>query len=234
MQAKLYGSNLLLTFPMTFFLFLVLIKECKKKTDIIFVLDRSSSIKPSDYDEMRKFLKMIGKRLKIGERNEIGEILGQGALVTFSERGEKRLTLAESVEAGKFVDVVETMPGPLPGGRTKTHLGLNVADKEVVIKVAGYRADDPDVKKMIMVITDGEQTRGGRGFTYVGDAMKPFFNRAMDVFAIGVGLKEQKAIDEVKDMVNVKENAILPGNYTDLVNQVENIIRKFCPSKYII
>lgn len=179
------------------------------------------------------FLKILGARLKIGEKNENGETLGQGAIVTFSEKGEKRLTFAESAEAGKFVNVVENMPGPLPSGRTKTHFGLNIADEEVVIREAGYRGDDPDVKKMIMVITDGEQSTGGNNFMYVGDAMKPFFNRAMDVFAIGVGLEEQKAIDEVKDMVNIEENAILAKNYSDLVNQVENIIRKFCPGKWI-
>ena len=200
-----------------------------EKTDTIFVLDRSSSIKPSHYDQLRKFLKIIGKRLRIGEKNENGEILGQGAIVTFSERGERRLTLEESVEAGKFVDVVKRMPGPLPGGRTKTHLGLYVADKDVVIKEAGYRADDPNVKKIIMVITDGKQTRGGRGYKYVGDAMKPFFNRAMDVFAIGVGLKEQKAIDEVRDMVNIPENAIFPQSYSELLYAAPQVIQKLCP-----
>ena len=214
---------------MTFFFWGGFADKCGK-TDIIFVLDRSSSIKPSDYDQLRTFLKVFGKRLKIGEKNENGEILGQGAIVTFSERGERRLTLEESVEAGKFVDVVETMPGPLPGGRTKTHLGLNVADKEVVIKEAGYRADDPNVKKIIMVITDGEQTRGGRGYKYVGDAMKPFFNRAMGVFAIGVGLSKQKAIDEVRDMVNIPENAIFPQSYSELLYAVPLFIQKLCPA----
>ena len=214
---------------MTFFFFLGFADKCGK-TDIIFVLDRSSSIKPSDYDQLRTFLKVFGKRLKIGEKNENGEILGQGAIVTFSERGERRLTLAESVEVGKFLDVVKTMPGPLPGGRTKTHLGLYVADKDVVIKEAGYRADDPNVKKIIMVITDGEQTRGGRGFTYVGDAMKPFFNRTMGVFAIGAGLRQQRALHEVKDMVDIPENAIFPQSYSELLYAVPLFIQKLCPA----
>ena len=204
--------------------------ECEK-TDIIFVLDRSSSIRLSDYDKLRRFLTKMGKELKIGEKDENGEILGQGAIVTFSERGERRLTLEESVEAGKFLDVVETMPGPLPGGRTKTHLGLHVADNEVAIKEAGYRADDPYVKKIIMVITDGEQTRGGRGYKYVGDAMKPFFNRTMDVFAIGAGLRQQRALHEVKDMVDIPENAIFPQSYSELLYAaVPQVIQKLCPA----
>ena len=198
--------------------------------DIIFVLDRSSSIKPSDYDKMRMFLTLVAERLRIGERDENGEVIGQGAIVTFSEKGERRITLTESRDTGKFKNIVNTMPGPLPGGRTKTHLGLDVADKEVAIPEAGLRVNDPKVVKIFMIITDGEQTRGGRGFKYVGDAMKPFFARDMfNVFAIGVGLKKQKAIDEVKDMVQIVENAILPKNYKVLSATVEEYIKRFCP-----
>ena len=183
---------------------------------------------------MREFVKEMGKELKVGGRNENGEVIGQAAIVTFSEEGEKRLTLAESQDSQKFYETVTTMPGPLLGGRTKTHRGLAVADKEVVIKEAGYREDDPDVKKIMMVITDGEQTKESvrRGYVYVGEAMKPFFNRNMDVFAIGVGLDNKAAIDQVKDMVEIPENAILAANFSDLLHRVENIIKSFCPGRF--
>ena len=201
--------------------------------DIIFVLDRSSSIKPSDYDKMRMFLTLVAERLRIGERDENGEVIGQGAIVTFSEKGVKRITLTESRAAGRFEDVVKRMPGPLPGGRTKTHLGLDVADKDVATAEAGLRVNDPEVKKIFMVITDGEQTKGGRGYKYVGEAIKPFFARDMDVFAVGIGLKKQTAIDEVRDMVEIEANAILPENYKELSEAVEKFVKKFCPGKLV-
>ena len=180
---------------------------------------------------MREFVKKIAEELKVGETNDEGDVIGQAAIVTFSEEGEKRITLAESRDAKKFYDLVDRMPGPLLGGRTKTHRGLKIADEEIAIKEAGYREDDPDVKKLLMVITDGEQTKESvqRGFVYVGDAMKPFFARNMDVFAIGVGLDNEDAIKEVKDMVEVPENAILAANFSDLLYRVESIIKKFCP-----
>ena len=208
-------------------------KEQCQKMDIIFVLDRSSSIKPSDYNKMRMFLTLVAERLKIGERDENGEVIGQGAIVTFSERGERRITLTESRDTGKFKNIVNTMPGPLPGGRTKTHLGLDVADKDVATAEAGLRVNDPEVKKIFMVITDGEQTKGGRGYKYVGEAIKPFFARDMDVFAVGIGLKKQTAIDEVRDMVEIEANAILPENYKELSEAVEKFVKKFCPGKLV-
>ena len=183
---------------------------------------------------MRKFVRHIAEDLKVGERNEDGEIIGQAAIVTFSEVGEKRITLQESQDKNKFYDVLNTMPGPLLRGRTKTHRGLAIADEEIAIKEAGYREDDPDVKKLIMVITDGEQTRESarRGYVYVGDAMKPFFARNMNVFAIGVGLSKESAIKEVKDMVNVPENAILAADFKELLLTLDSIIKKFCPGEH--
>ena len=142
--------------------------QCRKM-DLILVLDRSASINKDDYEHMRHFLLSIGKSLKIGERDKDGEVIGQGAIITFSEEGTLRISLKESQTPGKFAQVVKDMPGPLPGGRTKTHKGLDVADKEAVTSEAGLRVNDPKVEKIFMVITDGEQTvesvrRGWYGF----------------------------------------------------------------------
>ena len=62
--------------------------------------------------------------------------------------------------------------------------------------------------------------------------MKPFHDRGyLDVFAVGVGLDDEKAINEVKDMVRLPENAILAKNYKQLTETVENFIKMFCPGK---
>ena len=205
-----------------------------QKMDIIFVLDRSSSIRPSDYEHMRHFLTRISEILQIGERDEKGDVIGQGAMVTFSEEGTLRIGLKESRTKGRFLQVVETMPGPRPGGRTKTHKGLDVADRLVATEEAGLRVSDPKVKKIFMVITDGQQTRESRrrGYKYVGEAMQTFFDRGyLDVFSVGVGLKDAKAIREVKDMVEKPENAILAENYKQLTNTIQKFIQRFCPGK---
>jgi hypothetical protein len=180
---------------------------------------------------MRKFVSKIAKELRVGETNDDGEIIGQVGIVTFSEVGEKRITLAESQDKNKFYDVVNKMPGP--EGRTKTHRGLAIADKELAVKEAGYREDDPEIKKVIMVITDGKQTLESRrrGYKNVGEAVEPFFQRNMDVFAIGVGLRRKDATKQIHDMVKVPGNAIFPGSYSDLLNRVESIFKKFSPGK---
>lgn len=141
-----------------FFLALSPAKAKCAKTDLILVLDRSGSIRPQDYELMRNFVVEIGQKLKIGERDDEGKVIGQGAIVTFSEDGTSRITLKESQEPGKFVEVAKAMPGPYPGGRTKTHKALKIANEKLVTEAAGLRVNDPSVLKVFMVITDGKQT----------------------------------------------------------------------------
>lgn len=181
---------------------------------------------------MRKFLNNVSDALQIGVRNDEGEILGQGAIVTFSERATVQINLKASDKPGAFKKKVKDMPGPLVGGRTKTDLALQMADKDVLKQSAGYREDDSDVAKILVVITDGEQTKGSRS-VYVGEAIKPFFQRDMTVFAIGVGLQKESAKQEILDMVEESTNALFPTSYTALINEVNNFIRRFCPGTCI-
>ena len=183
---------------------------------------------------MKLFLKKISLKLQTGVENDDGEIIGQGAIVTFSEQATVRINLQGSRIAGAFADAVGNLPYPLSEDRTKTYLGLKLADTEVAQTSAGYREDDDDVKRMLMVITDGRQTTGGRSVP-VNQSILPFFKRDMEVFAVGVGLKDddQEARDEIRDMVQISQNAIFPDNYTDLIHQVDDFVRRFCPGTVI-
>ncbi|XP_028411878.1 uncharacterized protein LOC114534613 isoform X2 [Dendronephthya gigantea] len=175
---------------------------------------------------MQRFVKYVASKLNIGVRNDAGDVIGQGAIVTFSEIAEIEILLSESATPGAFDKAVDAMEGPLPGGRTNTHLGLELADRYVVQKTGGYR-DDDDVKHILMVITDGEQTKG-RDYVPVKEAIKPFFDRNMEVFAVGVGLHIDEAKQEIRDMVRSDANAIFPTSYTDLVIQVNDSPLRFC------
>ena len=181
---------------------------------------------------MKRFLRVVADKLQIGVANADGEIIGQGAMVTFSEDPKVEINLRQSRTSGAFIRAVNRLEGPLPGGRTKTDLGLNLADKEVCQRSAGFRDNENDVKRMLMVITDGKQTKG-RGYTPVSEAIKPFFERDMDVYAVGVGLDSQDARAEINAMVEVDENAIFPDSYSDLINQVNDFVRRFCPGSVI-
>jgi hypothetical protein len=179
---------------------------------------------------MRKFLRVVADKLQIGVANADGEIIGQGAMVSFSENPEVEILFSKSRIEGEFLNAVNNLKGPLVGGRTKTSKGLQLADREVCQRSAGFRDNENDVKRMLMVITDGEQTPNEPP---VSEAIKPFHRRNMDVFAVGVGLESQSARDEINSMVEVPENAIFPATYSDLINQVDDFVGRFCPGTVI-
>lgn len=209
-------------------------ESCDKKTDVIFVVDRSSKISKADFDKIRSFIRSVGKRLRIGVKNEKKEIIGQGAIVTFSDDGEKIITLKDSRTPGKFAKAVQSMPGPSSDGTTKTHRGLEVAYRQVAVVGEGLRARDDSVHKVVVVIANGHQTRERNGYVYVGDAVKPFFKRDIDVIAIGVGLETEKAKDQLTDMVRIPENAFFVNHHSNLSSAMNKIVSRVCPSKLVI
>ncbi len=218
-------------------MFLDIIDPCDKKTDTIFVVDRSSSISEASFDSIRSFILSVGKRLRIGAKNEKKEIMGQGAIVTFSEEGQKIISLKDSKTPGKFSKAVRSMPGPIPINEraTKTHRGLEVAYRQVAVVSEGLRAHDDSVHKVVVVITNGHQTREKSGYVYVGDAVKAFFKRGIDVIAIGIGLETEKAKQQLNDMVRVPENAFLVNHHSNLSSAMKKIVSRVCPRKsYIV
>ena len=198
------------------------------------MVDRSAKINENDYERIRSFIRSVAKRLRIGVKNEKKEIIGQGAIVTFSNKGQKIITLKDSKIPGRFAKAVRAMPGPLSDGTTKTHRGLEVAYRQVALFEEGLRTSDDSVHKVVVVIANGVQTPERNGYVYVGDAVKPFFSRGIDVIAIGVGLETNKAKEQLNDMVRVPENVFLVNNHRNLSSAIKKIMSRVCPGMFHI
>ena len=197
------------------------------------MVDRSS-ISESGYENIRSFILSVAKHLRIGVKNDRREIIGQGAVVTFSDEGKKIITLRDSRTPGRFAKAVRSMPGPLSDRSTRAgniHRGLEVAYRQVAVVAEGLRARDDSVHKVVVVITNGHQTQEKNGYVYVGDAVKAFFKRGIDVIAIGVDLETQKAKDQLNDMVRIPENAFLVNHHSNLSRAMKTIESRVCPGK---
>ena len=65
--------------------------------------------------------------------------------------------------------------------------------------------------------------------------MIPFHNRKyLNVFAVGVGLRDDKAKQEVRDMVRSPANALLTESFEQLTESVDDFLIRFCPGNYDI
>ena len=212
--------------------------KCQKKTDFVFVIDRSGSIKDSDYKAMRKFLNAIGHGFQIGERNSDGEIIGQGAIVTFSDNTEVAITLKESQQSGRFGRVVtDEMLGPEEGSKTHTNDGLKRAYDELTTPENGFRSNDPDVHKQVILITDGQQTKPIDDPDFdVTAGLQPFHDKGIEVLVIGVGLIQGVQRKEIETMVSKHpdtQSYKLPNNYRELMRDVSTYIDEQCPGTFL-
>lgn len=120
------------------------VQDCAKELDIVIVLDGSNSIYP--WDQVVKFL------LKFLKNIEIGPKLSQVGIVSYGENVTHRVNLNQFSNTAALLAEVEKLPQQT-GYKTMTALGIETARKEAFTVERGMR---PGVKKVMVIVTDGE------------------------------------------------------------------------------
>ncbi|XP_067106086.1 integrin alpha-1 [Osmerus mordax] len=120
------------------------VQECAKELDIVIVLDGSNSIYP--WDQVVKFL------LKFLKNIEIGPTLSQVGIVSYGENVTHRVNLNQFSNTDDLLAEVEHLPQQT-GYKTMTALGIKTAREEAFTVERGMR---PGVKKVMVIVTDGE------------------------------------------------------------------------------
>uniref|UniRef100_A0A7N6B5J3 VWFA domain-containing protein n=1 Tax=Anabas testudineus TaxID=64144 RepID=A0A7N6B5J3_ANATE len=120
------------------------VQECGKELDIVMVLDGSNSIYPwsSIVDFLRRFIENI----------EIGPKLSQVGIVSYGETVTHRVNLSQFDNTQDLLKFVDDLPQHT-GLNTMTFLGIDTARKEAFMPERGAR---PGVKKVMVIVTDGE------------------------------------------------------------------------------
>ncbi|CAB1334701.1 unnamed protein product [Coregonus sp. 'balchen'] len=160
------------------------VQECRSATvaDIVFLVDGSTSISPTNFQEVRRFLHSFIEGLDIGaDKVRVG-------LAQFSNEIQKQFHLGEHTDKRALLEQVDRLPQL--GGGTDTGKAITVLREEFFTTAKGSRADQR-VPQIAVVLTDGES-----GDDVVPPA-KALRQHGVIVFAIGVGaanITELKAI----------------------------------------
>ncbi|KAM9403732.1 collagen alpha-3(VI) chain-like [Salvelinus alpinus] len=162
------------------------VQECLNATvaDIVFLVDGSTSISPTNFQEVRKFLHSFIEGLDIGaDKVRVG-------LAQFSNEIQKQFHLGEHTDQRALLEQVDRLPQL--GGGTATGKAITVLREEFFTKANGSRADQR-VPQIAVVLTDGESADD------VELPAKALRKQGVIVFAIGVGAAN---INELKDIAN--------------------------------
>ncbi|KAL0985323.1 hypothetical protein UPYG_G00155470 [Umbra pygmaea] len=145
--------------------------ECSAVADIVFLVDGSSSISPTDFKDLQEFLRNFINGLVIGAAKvRIG-------LAQFSDQTKKEFLLKDYTERDALLEQVNRLQ-QLQGG-TETGKALTFLKEEFFTTTAGSRGGT--VPQIAIVLTDGESQ---------DDVLGPattLRDHGVIIYAIGVG-----------------------------------------------
>lgn len=150
--------------------------------DIVFLVDGSSSIGTSNFQEVRLFLRSLVSDLDIGPGNI------QVGLAQYSSDPQQEFLLKDHAEKTALLAAIDSFP--YKTGGTETGKAIDFLRTQYFSKEAGSRADQR-VPQIAVVITDGDSTDD------VVEPAKKLRKHGVIVFAIGVGNANQRELDAI-------------------------------------
>ncbi|XP_056876913.1 cartilage matrix protein isoform X1 [Takifugu flavidus] len=182
---------------------------CKTRpTDIVFIIDSSRSVRPSEFEQVKVFL------AKVIEGLDVGPNATRVGVVNYASRVKNEVSLKTHRTKTGLIKAV-TKIEPLSTG-TMTGLAIQFALNVAFSEAEGARVRSPDISKVAIIVTDGRPQ----------DNVKEVAQRARDagieIFAIGVGRVDmstlrQMASDPLDDHVD----------YVESYSVIEKLTKKF-------
>lgn len=182
--------------------------------DIVFLVDGSSSIGISNFQEIRQFLRSMVSGLDIGpDKVRVG-------LAQFSDETTQEILLKEHMDKKSLLASVDIFP--YRTGGTETGKAIDFLLNNYYTEEAGSRVNQR-VPQIAVVITDGDST---------DDVMEPaqrLRQLGVIVFAIGVGAANRK---ELESIANRPPERFLSSinNYQDLQRLTVGLLQTVCIS----
>ncbi|KAE8616744.1 hypothetical protein XENTR_v10008878 [Xenopus tropicalis] len=183
----------------------------KLKADIVFLVDESSSIGPSNFIKVKDFLyRIVSYFPKIGPQGT------QIAIVQYSEEPRTEFHLNEYKERNSVLKAIRALQ--YYGGNTKTGRGIGHALKEMFQVSKGMRPSAPHI---LVLITDG------RSQDNVIQPAKVAHVLGIRMIAVGVAGAD---MDELKGMMMNRnlENIFFASTFDDFPLIVQDLIDAIC------
>ncbi|CAI9570965.1 unnamed protein product, partial [Staurois parvus] len=177
-------------------------------TDLVFIVDSSRSVRPSEFEQVKDFLSQVIESLDVGLNATRVGVLNYASSVKNEFSLKTHKTKAALLQAVKKVQ-------PLSTG-TMTGLAIQYAINQAFTEGEGARLRSPGIKKVAIVVTDGRPQDG------VKDVSARARQSGLELFAIGVGRV---------DMTTLRQIASEPlddhVDYVESYSVIEKLSKKF-------
>ncbi len=171
--------------------------------DIGFVVDSSASVR-YHYDKEKAFVKILSDTFSISAEGS------RAGVVVFSTTAELSVKLSDHKSGSDFKNAVDGLE--LMNHTTRIDRALTVAKEQLFSRANGSRAR---VAKILIVLTDGAQTKGGDAVD-PSTIAKTLRESGITVVAVGIGNKVK--ISELKGIAGDESRLFLAKNFDQLVS----------------
>ncbi|XP_059412265.1 cartilage matrix protein-like isoform X2 [Carassius carassius] len=178
-----------------------------KPTDVVFIIDSSRSVRPSEFEQVKVFMTKVIDGLNVGpDATRVG-------VVNYASQVKNEVSLKSHKTKAALVKAVSKIE-PLSTG-TMTGLAIQFAMNVAFSEAEGARKS-PDISKVAIIVTDG------RPQDNIQNTAARAREAGIEIFAIGVGRVDmttlrQMASETLEDHVD----------YVESYSMIEKLTKKF-------
>ncbi|GAB1606720.1 hypothetical protein Ahia01_000954600 [Argonauta hians] len=186
-------------------------------TDIVFVVDSSSSIWPSNYTKQMDFIQFMVDKFDVG----LDKLQVRVAVVTFSDWAMVNIYLLQSKNKSILkwkISLIKQIQG-----KTNIASALNTLVDRIFVRQNGARNAD-DVKKIAILLTDGISQRHNLAV----EAANRCRRERIELLTIGIG--DRIKYDELGELCNRPHTKYLlhVPSYAALLEKKYDVLNKIC------
>ncbi|XP_028847335.1 cartilage matrix protein isoform X2 [Denticeps clupeoides] len=182
---------------------------CKTRpTDVVFIVDSSRSVRPSEFEQVKVFL------VKVIEGLDVGVDSTRVAVVNYASRVKNEISFKSHRSKAGLIKAVGKLE-PLSTG-TMTGLAIQFAMNVAFSETEGARVKSPAVGKVAVIVTDG------RPQDNVRDVAARAREAGIEIFAIGVGRVDMNTL-----RLMASEPLEEHTDYVESYSLIEKLTQKF-------
>lgn len=183
--------------------------------DVVYVMDRSGSVKEADFDESVDFVYNVTDYLAIGTSEM------QVSIVIFSSSHTEEFDLNDFTTKADLLNAIKNLRGTRTTGKTYTYDAIDYVKDNSFTSAKGGRSG---ANRTVVILTDGLSNN----FTLTVTAANELrAGLGAEVFAIGIGSTVSKSNDELKGIASDPDSYYV--HYIDTFVYLCNLIPALVP-----
>lgn len=184
-------------------------------TDVVYIMDRSGSVKEADFDESVDFVYNVTEYLAIGTTEM------QVSVVVFSSSYSEKFDLNDYTSKSDLLTAIRNLRGTSTSGKTYTYDAIDYVKNNSFTPAKGGRSG---ANRTVVVLTDGLSNDVNRTMAAADDLRTA---AAAEVFAIGIGSTVSKSNEELRGIANDPDSYFV--HYIDTFVYLCNLIPALVP-----